>query len=125
MFADRHATVMLPARDVDRAVRWYDEKLGIKPAERLDYGVRYKLDGASDVFLYQTQFAGTAQNTMLSFDSDDLVADMQAMREKGVTFLDYDLPGIKTVDGMVDFGGVKNAWCKDSEGNILGFVQGM
>lgn len=125
MFADRHATVMLPAKDIERAIRWYEEKLGIKPAERLDYGARYKLNGASDVFLYETQFAGTAQHTLLSFDSDDLVADMQALRDKGVTFEEYGLPDIKTVNGIVDFGGVKNAWCKDSEGNILGFVQGM
>jgi catechol 2,3-dioxygenase-like lactoylglutathione lyase family enzyme len=125
MFADRHATVMLPARDIERAIRWYDEKLGVRPVERLDYGARYSFDGAADVFLYQTEFAGTAKNTMLSFGSDDLVADMKALRDKGVTFEEYDFPDFKTVDGMVDFGGVKNAWCKDSEGNILGFVEGM
>lgn len=125
MFADRHATVMVPATDLERAVRWYDEKLGIKPVERMDYGARYKLGGGADMFLYPTQFAGTAQHTLLSFDSPDLVADMKKMRERGVAFEEYDLPDIKTVDGIVDFGGVKNAWCKDSEGNILGFVEGM
>jgi len=47
------------------------------------------------------------------------------MRSKGVVFLDYDLPGLKTENGVATFGPVKNAWCNDSEGNILGFVQGM
>jgi hypothetical protein len=47
------------------------------------------------------------------------------LRGKGVAFLDYDLPGLKTENGIASFGPVKNAWCKDSEGNILGFVEGM
>ena len=50
---------------------------------------------------------------------------MAALRAKGVSFIDYDLPGLKTKDGIAEFGPVKNAWAKDSEGNILGFVQGM
>lgn len=124
MFANRHATAMLPAKDLDRAVRWYDEKLGIKPIRREDFGAVYKL-GGMDVFLYVTEFAGTAKHTLLSFDSKDLVADMAALRAKGVSFEEYDLPGLKTVNGLAEFGPVKNAWAKDSEGNILGFVQGM
>jgi hypothetical protein len=40
-----------------------------------------------------------------------------------VTFEDYDLPGLKTVDGIADLGGIKGAWFKDPEGNILSVVQ--
>ena len=124
MFADRTATAMIPAHNVERAVRWYDEKLGIKPAEQADYGATYRLNGVK-AFLYKSEYAGSAEHTLLSFDSDDLVADMQAMRGNGVEFIDYDLPDLKTENGLATFGPVKNAWCHDSEGNILGFVQGM
>lgn len=126
MFADRKATVMIPVTDLDRAKRWYEEKLGLKPAEDMgEMGATYKLGGGTEAFMYPTQYAGTAQNTMLGFDSPDLIADMKALRAKGVVFLDYDLPDLKTVDGLADFDGWKNAWAKDSEGNILAFVQGM
>ena len=126
MFAERQATAMIPARDLARATKWYKDKLGLAPAEgHGEMGGVYMLGGGTRAFLYPTQFAGTAQHTILSFDTDDLVEDMRALRAKGVVFLDYDLPGLKTVDGLADFGTVKNAWCKDSEGNILGFVQGM
>ncbi len=77
------------------------------------------------MFLYESQFAGTAGHTLLSFDTKDLAADMKELRGKGVKFEDYDLPDLKTVDGVAEFGPVKNAWFKDSEGNILGLVQGM
>ncbi len=126
MFANKRATAMIPAHDLARAKAWYREKLGLSPAEgHGEMGGVYVLGGGTRAFLYPTQFAGTAQHTLMSFDTDDLVGDMKALRERGVVFLDYDLPGLKTVDGLADFGEVKNAWCKDSEGNILGFVQGM
>lgn len=127
MLADRRATAMIPANDLARAKAWYADKLGLTPVEEMPEGggVAYLLGGGLRAFLYPTQFAGTAQHTLLSFDTPDLAADMQAMRGKGATFLDYDLPGLKTENGVATFGSVKNAWCKDSEGNILGFVQGM
>ena len=125
MSLQSRATAMLPAKDLARAKAWYADKLGLKPGEEFgDMGAVYDL-GGTRVFLYPTQFAGTAQHTLFSFDSTDLVADMATLRSRGVTFLDYDLPGLKTENGVAQFGNVKNAWCKDSEGNILGFVEGM
>lgn len=127
MFADRRATAMIPAKDFARAKAWYADKLGLQPTEEMPEGggATYMLGGGLRAFLYPTQFAGTAQHTLLAFDTPDLAADMKAMRGKGVVFLDYDLPGLKTENGVATFGPVKNAWCNDSEGNILGFVQGM
>jgi catechol 2,3-dioxygenase-like lactoylglutathione lyase family enzyme len=125
MFADRAVTVMLAAKDTERARRWYDEKLGLKPNKVEDYGAIYTLPGGTPMFLYESQFAGTAGHTLLSFDTKDLAADMKELRGKGVKFEDYDLPDLKTVNGVAEFGDVKNAWFKDSEGNILGLVQGM
>lgn len=124
MFANRRATAMLPAHDVDRAVAWYADKLGLKPAQQDENGASFAFEGVA-AFLYKSDFAGTAEHTLLSFDTPDLAADMQAMRGKGVTFLDYDLPGLKTENGVASFGPVRNAWARDLEGNILGFVQGM
>jgi catechol 2,3-dioxygenase-like lactoylglutathione lyase family enzyme len=127
MLADRRATAMIPAKDFARASAWYADKLGLQPIEVMEHdgGAAYILGGGLRAFLYPTQFAGTAQHTLLSFDTPDLEADMKTLRGKGVVFLDYDLPGLKTDNGVASFGPVRNAWCKDSEGNILGFVQGM
>lgn len=125
MLADRPVTTMIPASNLARAVAWYRDKLGLEPREEQEWGAVYALAGGTTVFLYVTEFAGTAQHTLLSFDAPDLVADMKALRERGVVFEDYDLPNLKTENGLADFGSVKNAWAKDSEGNILGFVQGM
>jgi catechol 2,3-dioxygenase-like lactoylglutathione lyase family enzyme len=127
MIAEHRATAMIPAKDIARARAWYADTLGLTPAEELPDGggALYMLGGGLRAFLYPTAFAGTAQHTLLSFDTGDLAADMKELRAKGVTFIDYDLPGLRTENGVASFGPVRNAWCKDSEGNILGFVQGM
>jgi catechol 2,3-dioxygenase-like lactoylglutathione lyase family enzyme len=123
--ADRAVTVMLPARDTSRAIQWYEDKLGLKADTVSDYGANYTLPGGTPMFLYESQFAGSAGNTLISVDSKDIKADMKELRGKGVKFEDYDLPDLKTVDGVAEFGTVKNAWFKDSEGNIIGLVEGM
>jgi predicted enzyme related to lactoylglutathione lyase len=124
MFENRPATAMIPAADLGRAIAWYEEKLGIKPAQRDDYGASFALNGVN-AFLYKSDFAGTARHTLISFRSDDLKADMDEMGRRGVKFEEYDLPDLKTVNGIAEFGPVKNSWAKDSEGNIIGFVEGM
>ena len=118
MFANRKATAMLPAKDVDRAVAWYADKLGLKPAQHDENGASFAFTGVN-AFLYKSEYAGTAQNTAISFDSPDLEADMPVMRGKGVVFLDYDLPGLKTVNHVFDSGSEKCAWFRDTEGNYL------
>ncbi|MDR3472010.1 MAG: VOC family protein [Devosia sp.] len=125
MFSERQATVMIPASDLPRARSWYEDKLGLVPSRMDDYGAHYTLAGGTRAFLYRSDYAGTAQHTLISFASPDLKQDMAELRLRGVVFLDYDRPGLKTTDGIADFGPVKNAWAKDSEGNILGFVEGM
>ncbi|MDC9826165.1 hypothetical protein PRN20_20720 [Devosia sp. ZB163] len=124
MNSQTKVTAMIPAHNIERAVRWYEEKLGFRPARQEEYGATYEFNGVS-AFLYKSDYAGTAEHTLLSFDTADLAGDMKDLRGKGVEFIDYDLPDLKTEDGVADFGSVKNAWAKDSEGNILGFVEGM
>ena len=44
---------------------------------------------------------------------------------KGVTFEQYDLPGLKTDErGIAETGPFKGAWFKDPDGNILNVGQG-
>jgi len=45
------------------------------------------------------------------------------MRDRGVVFEDYDLPGLTTVDGVATFEGGRGAFFKDTEGNILALTQ--
>jgi hypothetical protein len=53
----------------------------------------------------------------------DVEREVAELKAKGVTFVQYDVPGMK--DGIATGGGAKTAWFKDTEGNILAIVQNM
>lgn len=122
MFENTIAMATLPASDLARARKWWKDVFGIEPV-RNDVGGDYYVIGGIPVMVYETQFAGTAKNTALSLMTDDLERDMTALRVHGVTFNEYDLPDLKTVDGVVDMDGDRGAWFDDSEGNIIALVQ--
>jgi hypothetical protein len=44
---------------------------------------------------------------------------MVGLRARGVEFEEYDLPGIKTIEGVFEFAGYRAAWFKDDAGNII------
>ena len=118
-------TAMIAASDLDRAKRWYAEKLGFTPDfEFPDVLATYK-SGASTFSVYKTEFAGTAKNTVGLWRFEGIRDEFERLRGRGVVFEDYEFPdGDKTVDGLLsDDEGAVNAWFKDSEGNILAIAE--
>jgi catechol 2,3-dioxygenase-like lactoylglutathione lyase family enzyme len=115
----------LPAKDIKRAVSFYNEKLGLRPdLTEPDGSVLFKSqNGCSSFLVYPSQFAGTAQNTALAFETDNIDNEMRDLRSKGIRFEEYDMPGLKTVNGVAAVDGLKAAWFKDTEGNILALNQ--
>ena len=111
-----------PASDLERAKRWYSEKLGLDPVRELDYGdVEYQTGGVR-FLIYQTELAGTNAATAASFVVDDFDEVIASLRTSGVLFEDVDFGEFgATVDGVIESpdGSNKSAWFKDSEGNIL------
>jgi hypothetical protein len=69
--------------------------------------------------VYPSQFAGTAKSTAMSFDVANLEEAVKELRDRGVVFEEYDMPGLKTVNGIAEIQGVKGAWFKDPDGYIL------
>jgi len=51
----------IPAKDVDRARKFYEGKLGLKPKEEIAGGVVYEFAKGTACFLYPTPNAGTSQ----------------------------------------------------------------
>jgi catechol 2,3-dioxygenase-like lactoylglutathione lyase family enzyme len=123
MLSDAHVHATLPATDIERARRFYSEKLGLEPAEETPGGLFYDGAGGTRFLLYPTQGSASGAHTQMGFLVDDVVSEVGALKARGVVFQEYDLPGLKTVDGIAELGPGKGAWLEDSEGNVLGVVQ--
>lgn len=113
----------LPAKDVARARRFYEEKLGFKPAAELGGGVTYEFEGGTGCFLYPTSNAGTSKASQAFWQVDDVEREVRELEAKGVVFEHYDRPDLKTEGAIATGGGARSAWFKDTEGNILAIVQ--
>jgi catechol 2,3-dioxygenase-like lactoylglutathione lyase family enzyme len=123
MLADAPVHPTIPASDLERAKRFYRDTLGFQVSIEMDEGVRFECGGGTHLYVYPTPSAGQAAHTLAAWEVADLDAEMAGLRGRGVTFEEYDLPGLKTVDGVAEFGRLRGAWFKDSEGNILGVTE--
>ena len=120
---DKHeVTAMVAASNIERAKKFYTDKLGLEVETESPGGIFFKCKG-SRIFVYPTQFAGTAKNTVAGWTTDHIEKDVQELRARGVVFEEYDSPGLKTVNSVAQTGPDKAAWFKDSEGNILALFQ--
>jgi catechol 2,3-dioxygenase-like lactoylglutathione lyase family enzyme len=124
MLKEREVLAVLPAKDIARARNFYRDVLGLDPAETLDdENLVYRCGNGTSFLLYRTDNAGTAKNTQLSWETDNLEREVEELRGRGVVFEEYDFPGLKTENGIATSTAGRAAWFTDTEGNILSLFQ--
>jgi catechol 2,3-dioxygenase-like lactoylglutathione lyase family enzyme len=110
---------MLPVKDMNAAQRFYEQVLGLHrvggdPKTALVYR-----SGHTTLCVYRSEFAGTNQGTAALWEVDDVDRIVKELKDKGVTFEHYDLPGLTREGDVHRAGGFAVAWWKDPAGNIL------
>ena len=123
MLGTRNAVANLAVKDLDRAKQFYTDTLGLKEVDAEGDEVVVLKSGDSVVNVYRSEFAGTNEATAVSWEVDDIENEVQTLRGKGVMFEHYDMPGLD-LKGDVHVGdGMKVAWFKDPDGNILNIIE--
>ena len=130
MLQNARVATRLPTKDLERARRFYSEKLGLEPVEERPGGLRYRPAGGEFV-LYASSGESSGTFTQMGFDVDDVDAVIAELKRRGVVFEEVDLPGLRTVGGIADIEGnypskgtgERGGWFRDSEGNLLGVGQ--
>jgi catechol 2,3-dioxygenase-like lactoylglutathione lyase family enzyme len=126
MLADSPIVPTLPASDINRAMAWYKEKLGLTPIRDIGPGGQLYSSGKTLFVIYETAFAGTGKHTLGGWAVADIDKEMAELRAKGVKFEDYAMgdQGPNTENGVArDPNGGAAAWFVDSEGNTLSLTQ--
>jgi len=125
MLSNIEAIATVAVRNLKESAAFYESILGLKPKSREGDEVISYATGKTVLNVYRSQFAGTNKATAATWvvgDRFDAIVD--ALRSKGVVFEHYDLPGLKR-EGDVHVGqGMRVAWFKDPDGNILNLVSG-
>jgi len=130
MLINGRVATRLPAQDLRRAKAFYAEKLGLEPTEEREGGLRY-VCAAGEFALFESAGAASGDHTQMGWEVEDIEATVRELRARGVVFEEYDVPGLKTIEGIADIegnypskgSGERGAWFRDSEGNMLGIGQ--
>ena len=124
MLGKADATPMIAVKDLDRARTFYEDTLGLEAKDELGDEVLTMKSGDTLINVYRSEFAGTNKATALTFQVDDLDKEVRELKEKGIFFEHYDLPGLRQQGDVYVAEGFKTAWFKDPDGNILSLAEG-
>jgi catechol 2,3-dioxygenase-like lactoylglutathione lyase family enzyme len=128
---DSTVATRLPAQDLDRARAFYAEKLGLEPVDERPGGLLYRVAGG-EFALFLSAGRASGAHTQMGFEVADIEATVADLRARGIVFEEYDVPGLRTRDGIAEIEGnypsknaraERGAWFRDSEGNMLGIGQ--
>lgn len=113
----------LPASDIERAVRFYKERLDLTPSRELAPGHYLYECGGALFLLFRSQGKASGNHDQMGWFVPDVAAVVARLKARGIVFETYDHAG-NTWDGEIADNGIRrSAWFHDSEGNLLSLVQ--
>ncbi|MFD7406776.1 VOC family protein [Streptomyces sp. NPDC059866] len=128
LLARARVATRLPAQNLDRARRFYAQRLGLEPVDERPGGLLYRCGGV-DFVVFQSTGASPGTFTQMAWEVDDIDTLVPELERRGVVFEEVDVPGLRTRDGIAEVEGnypskgargERAAWFRDSEGNLLG-----
>lgn len=123
MLGKTNATANIAVKDLAVAKKFYEETLGLTPVHTEGDEVIVMKSGDTLINVYRSQYAGTNKATAVTWEvGGEIGRIVEALKAKGVSFEHYDMPGT-TLEGDLHVGyGMKVAWFRDPEGNILNLI---
>jgi catechol-2,3-dioxygenase len=115
--------VILLATDLEASRDFYANKIGLEILTEVQDGVTFKCGGDSRLVMSKSMTGTADEQTQASWRVDDLAAEIAELRGRGVEIQEYDVPGLKTVDGIADIGFALIAWFIDPGRNCVGIIQ--
>jgi len=123
MLADHPIDVMLLATDLGEAREFYADKVGLEVLIENDDFLTFSCGGDSRLVVTASEAGSGDTQTKASWRVDDLAAELNELRFRGIGVEEFDDPGLKTVDGIADVGFALSAWIVDPAGNSIGLLQ--
>ena len=123
MLGDHPITPVLVAKDLAAAREFYHDKLGLEILTENEDAIVFKCGGGTHLDVTKSTVGTADEQTQASWRVTDIRAEVAELRSRGVQVEDYDLPGLKTEDGIADLGFAFAAWIVDPGGNALGVMQ--
>jgi catechol 2,3-dioxygenase-like lactoylglutathione lyase family enzyme len=123
MLGEHPVTPVLLAKDLGAAREFYHDRLGLEILSENDDAIVFKCGGGTHLDVTKSTTGTADEQTQVSWQVDDLRVEVADLRARGVRVEDYDMPGLKTEDGIADIGFAWAAWIIDPGKNALSILQ--
>jgi catechol 2,3-dioxygenase-like lactoylglutathione lyase family enzyme len=123
MLGDYPIDVVLLAPDLEASKDFFAKKVGLEIVNDSPNAVAFKCGGDSHLAVSKSTVGTKDDQTQAAFRVRDVRAEVAELRRRGVKIEDYDMPGLKTVDGIADIGFAWMAWFIDPGKNCVGMMQ--
>jgi predicted enzyme related to lactoylglutathione lyase len=123
MLSNHHAIATLPAIDLDRARRFYEDTLGLQPRKAANAGMIYETAGDKGFLVFPSNGRPSGEHTQITFEVEDLEREVRELRDKGVRFEAVEMEGYDPDTTIVTTDSFRGAWFRDTEGNLLALTE--
>lgn len=106
MLGDHPIYPVLLSRDLKETRNFYHDKIGLEILTENEYAIVFRC-GNTQLSVTQSTVGTADEQTQASWHVQDLAAEVAGLRSRGVEIQDYDMPGLKTVDGIADIGSLR------------------
>jgi len=123
MLGEHPVHPVLLAKDLAAARDFYHTKLGLEIVNEIEAAIVFRCGGGTQLDVTKSSSGTADTQTQATWLVEDLRAEVAELRSRGVKVEDYDMPGLKTEDGIADIGFAWAAWIVDLGKNALGILQ--
>jgi catechol-2,3-dioxygenase len=123
MLGEYPVHVVLLSLDLGETKAFYHDQLGLEVLAENEEAITFKCGGESSIAVTKSTVGTSDEQTQAGWFVPDLDAELAELRSRGVVIQEYDMPGLKTTDGIADLGFARAAWIVDPHGNALGILQ--
>jgi catechol 2,3-dioxygenase-like lactoylglutathione lyase family enzyme len=114
---------VLLSTDLAATKGFYHDKLGLDILSESDDAIVFRCGGGTHLDVTKSTTGTSDTQTQAGWEVQDLRAEVADLRSRGVTIENYDMPGLKTEDGIADLGFAWMAWIVDPGKNALAIMQ--
>ncbi len=124
MLNTQNVMATIAVKDLGTARKFYEDKLGFREADSDGKNYISYFSGDTRFLVYKSAFAGGYKATVATWNiGGNAERQITELKRRGIIFEHYDdMPGTTREGDLHISGPMKNAWCKDPDGNILCFV---
>ena len=123
MLGNSRVHPVLLATSLADAREFYHDKVGLEILVENEDRIEFRCGGGTKLAISKSTIGTSDSQTQVGWEVDDLRAELDELRSRGVTIEEYDLPGLKTEDGIADIGFALIAWIVDPGKNALAIMQ--